>query len=151
MVVDLVEKMVKRHGGKYPLINDIIQELEDDNLRNLMDNLLREKALPLVHPMPTTKTRGVEYCSAPRCGRATFSEPVANWQDKDLQGGNGAYLMESGRFPSLKFLLWFYCANILDRDVFTMLKGKCNLISPHIPSTCYDTSLQQTFATPFEL
>ena len=61
MVVDLVEftveKMVKRHGGKYPLINDIIQELEDDNVRNLMDNLLREKALPLVHPMPTTKTR----------------------------------------------------------------------------------------------
>jgi hypothetical protein len=54
MLVDLVEKMVKGHGGKYPHINDVIQELEDDNLWNRMDNDLRDKALGAIHPSSGT-------------------------------------------------------------------------------------------------
>ena len=45
MLLDLVGKMVKGHGGEYPHINDVIQELEDENLWNRMDNRLREEAL----------------------------------------------------------------------------------------------------------
>jgi hypothetical protein len=45
MLLDLVGKMVEGHGGLNPHINDIIEELEDDNLRNRMDNHLRDQAL----------------------------------------------------------------------------------------------------------
>ena len=48
MLLELVGKMVKGHGGRHPHINDIIRELEDDNLRNRMDSQLREKAMSAI-------------------------------------------------------------------------------------------------------
>ena len=45
MLLDLVGKMVEGHGGLNPYINEVIEELEDDNLRNRMDNSLRDQAL----------------------------------------------------------------------------------------------------------
>ena len=48
MLLDLVGKMVKGHGGNRPYINDIIRELEDDNLRNRMDKHLREEAMTAI-------------------------------------------------------------------------------------------------------
>ena len=48
MLLDLVGKMVKGHGGLNPLINEVIDELEDDNLRNRMDNSLRDQALDAI-------------------------------------------------------------------------------------------------------
>ena len=54
MLVDLVEKMVKGHGGKDPHITDIIQELEHDKLWNRVDNDLRDKALIAIRPSSDT-------------------------------------------------------------------------------------------------
>ena len=54
MLVDLVEKMVKGHGGKYPHINDVIQELEDDHLWNRMDHNLRDQALGAIFSLSDT-------------------------------------------------------------------------------------------------
>jgi hypothetical protein len=44
MFLDLVRKMVKGHVGLDPHIKEVIDELEDDNLRNRMDNF-RDRAL----------------------------------------------------------------------------------------------------------
>ena len=54
MLLNLVEKMVKEHGGEHPHINDVIQELEDDNLwnRNRIDGSLRDRALRAIGPPP---------------------------------------------------------------------------------------------------
>ena len=55
MLLDLVEKMVEGHGGLNPHINEVIRELEDDNLRNRMDNSLRDQALVAIGlPSDTT-------------------------------------------------------------------------------------------------
>ena len=54
MLLDLVGKMVEGHGGQFPHINDVIQELEDDNLWNRMDNHLQEIALSVIDPSPDT-------------------------------------------------------------------------------------------------
>jgi hypothetical protein len=54
MLLDLVEKMVKGHGGLNPHINEVIMELEDENLRNRMDNSLRDQALLAIDPPPHT-------------------------------------------------------------------------------------------------
>ncbi|KAF8489081.1 hypothetical protein F5888DRAFT_1212178 [Russula emetica] len=48
MLLDLVRKMVEGHGGFNPLINEVIRELEDDNLRNRDDNSLRDQALDAI-------------------------------------------------------------------------------------------------------
>jgi hypothetical protein len=48
LLLDLVRKMVKGHGGLDPHINGVIDELEDDNLRNRMDNNLRDQALDAI-------------------------------------------------------------------------------------------------------
>jgi hypothetical protein len=50
MLLDLVRKMVKGHGGLDPHINEVIDELEDDNLRNRMDNILRDQVLGAILP-----------------------------------------------------------------------------------------------------
>ena len=55
MLLDLVGKVVAGHGGLNPLINEIIEELEDDNLRNRMDNTLRDQALVAIG-LPTDTT-----------------------------------------------------------------------------------------------
>jgi hypothetical protein len=55
MLLDLVEKMVEGHGGLNPHINEVIEELEDDDLRNRMDNSLRDRALDAIGlPSDTT-------------------------------------------------------------------------------------------------
>jgi hypothetical protein len=55
MLLDLVEKMVEGHGGLNPHINEVIEELEDDDLRNRMDNRLRDRALDAIGlPSDTT-------------------------------------------------------------------------------------------------
>ncbi len=45
MLMDLVGKMVEGHGGSHLHINEVIEELKDDNLRNRMDNSLRDQVL----------------------------------------------------------------------------------------------------------
>ncbi|KAI0276113.1 hypothetical protein BGY98DRAFT_738108 [Russula aff. rugulosa BPL654] len=50
MLLDLVGKIVKGHGGLNPHINEVIDELEDDTLRNRMDNTLRDEALDAFLP-----------------------------------------------------------------------------------------------------
>ena len=50
MLLDLVGKMVKGHGGLNSHINEVIDELEDDTLRNRMDNTLRDEALDAILP-----------------------------------------------------------------------------------------------------
>jgi hypothetical protein len=53
MLVDLVGKMVEGHGGLNPHINEVIEELEDDSLRNRMDSTLRDQVLFVIGlPMP---------------------------------------------------------------------------------------------------
>jgi hypothetical protein len=54
MLLDLVEKMVEGHRGLNPHINEVIEELEDDDLRNRMDNSLRDRALDAIVPSDTT-------------------------------------------------------------------------------------------------
>jgi hypothetical protein len=54
MLLDLVEKMVEGHEGSSPHINDVIRELEDDILRNRVDNNLRNKALIAISPPSDT-------------------------------------------------------------------------------------------------
>lgn len=49
MLLDLVGKMVKGHGGSLPHINEIIRELEDDRMWNRMDSALRDKALSAIN------------------------------------------------------------------------------------------------------
>jgi hypothetical protein len=44
LLLDLVGKMVKGHGGLHPHINDVMQELRDDEDGNRMDHDLRDKA-----------------------------------------------------------------------------------------------------------
>ena len=48
MLLDLVERMVEGHGGSLPHINEVIKELKDDDLRNRMDNSLRDEALDAI-------------------------------------------------------------------------------------------------------
>jgi hypothetical protein len=48
MLLDLVEKMVEGHEGLNPHINEVIRELEDDDLRHRMDNILRDQALDAI-------------------------------------------------------------------------------------------------------
>ncbi|KAI0276110.1 hypothetical protein BGY98DRAFT_1098383 [Russula aff. rugulosa BPL654] len=50
MLLDLVGKMVKGHASLNSHINEVINELEDDNLRNRMDNTLRDEALYAILP-----------------------------------------------------------------------------------------------------
>ena len=55
MLLDLVEKMVEGHEGLNRLINEVIEELQDDNLRNRMDLSLRDQALDAIGlPSDTT-------------------------------------------------------------------------------------------------
>ena len=54
MLLDLVKRMVEGHGGSLPHINEVIKELEDDDLRNRMDNSLRDDALDAIDPPDTT-------------------------------------------------------------------------------------------------
>jgi hypothetical protein len=54
MLLDLVEKMVKGHGGEHSHIYEVIQELEDFNLWNRMDGRLRVKALRAIDPFSNT-------------------------------------------------------------------------------------------------
>ncbi|KAF8492147.1 hypothetical protein F5888DRAFT_1731188 [Russula emetica] len=54
MLLDLVEKVVEGHGNLNPLINEVIEELEDDDLRHRMDNNLRDQALDAIGPPPDT-------------------------------------------------------------------------------------------------
>ena len=44
LLLDLVGKMVKGHGGLHPHINDVMQELRDDEDGNRMDRDLRDMA-----------------------------------------------------------------------------------------------------------
>jgi len=53
MLLELVGKMVEGHGGSHSHINDVIQELEEVSFRNLMDNVLRDKALNVILPSDT--------------------------------------------------------------------------------------------------
>ena len=55
MLLELVERMVEGHGDLNPLIDEVIEELEDENLRNRMDNSLRDRALAVIGP-PTHST-----------------------------------------------------------------------------------------------
>jgi hypothetical protein len=48
MLLDLVGKIVAGHGGLNPHINEVMRELKDDNLRNRMDNSLRDQALDAI-------------------------------------------------------------------------------------------------------
>ena len=51
MLLDLVGKMVKGHRDINPHIAEVIEELEDENLRNRMDNSLQDRRwLPSAHP-----------------------------------------------------------------------------------------------------
>jgi hypothetical protein len=50
MFLALVKKMVEGHRDPNPHINDAKQELEDDSLRDRMDNDLRDKALSAIRP-----------------------------------------------------------------------------------------------------
>src|SRR6267154_3285861 len=44
-MLDLMGKMVEGRGSLNPHIDEVIEELEDDNLRNRMDNNLRDQDL----------------------------------------------------------------------------------------------------------
>ena len=48
MLLELVGKMVEGHEGFHQHIDDIVQELEDVNSRNIMDNELLEKVLNVI-------------------------------------------------------------------------------------------------------
>ena len=48
MLLELVQKMVEGHEGFHAHIDDIIQELEEVNFRNLVDNDLRDKVLRVI-------------------------------------------------------------------------------------------------------
>ena len=48
MLLDLVGKIVEGHQGLDPFIDEVIEELEDDDLRNRMDNNLRDQALDAI-------------------------------------------------------------------------------------------------------
>jgi hypothetical protein len=48
MLLDLVGKMVKGHGGSHLHINEIIDELTNDRMWNRMDSSLRDKALSAI-------------------------------------------------------------------------------------------------------
>jgi hypothetical protein len=50
MLLDLVGKMVEGHRGLNPHINEVINELGDENIRNRIDNNLRDKALIAICP-----------------------------------------------------------------------------------------------------
>ncbi|KAF8489090.1 hypothetical protein F5888DRAFT_1809093 [Russula emetica] len=54
MLLELIGKMVKGYKGFHAHIDDIIQELEEVNFRNLMDNDLRYKALNVIGPPSST-------------------------------------------------------------------------------------------------
>ena len=54
MLLDLVKRMVEGHGGSLPHINEIIKELKDADLRDRMDNNLRDDALYAIDPPDTT-------------------------------------------------------------------------------------------------
>jgi len=50
LLLELVGKMIEGHEGFRQHIDDIIQELEEVNFRNLTDNDLRDKALKVIDP-----------------------------------------------------------------------------------------------------
>ncbi len=50
MLMDLVKKMVEGHGGSHLHINEVIEELEDDDLRSRMNHSLRDQALVAIGP-----------------------------------------------------------------------------------------------------
>jgi hypothetical protein len=50
MLLELVEKMVEGHEGFRAHTDDIVQELEEVNFRNLVDNDLRVEALNVIYP-----------------------------------------------------------------------------------------------------
>ena len=52
MLLDLVGKMVEGHGGLNSHINEVIEELEDENLRSRMDNILRDEVLVAIGQPP---------------------------------------------------------------------------------------------------
>ena len=54
MLLDLVEKMVKGHRDLNPHIDEVIEELDDETLRNRMDNSLRDRAMAAIGPPPHT-------------------------------------------------------------------------------------------------
>ena len=51
-LLDLVRNMVNGHGDLDPHIKEVIDELEDDSLRNRMDNNLRDQALDAILSPP---------------------------------------------------------------------------------------------------
>ena len=54
MLLDLVGKMIGGHRGLNPHIDEVIEELEDETLRNRMDNNLRDRALVAIGLPPDT-------------------------------------------------------------------------------------------------
>jgi len=54
MLLELVGKMIEGHGDSHPHINEVVQELEDEDLRNRMDNNLRDQAMNAIRPPPDT-------------------------------------------------------------------------------------------------
>jgi len=50
MLLEFVGKMIEGHEGFHAHIDDIIQELEEVNFRNLTDDGLRDKALNVIYP-----------------------------------------------------------------------------------------------------
>jgi hypothetical protein len=54
MLLDLVGKMVEGHGGLSPHINEVIEELEDENIRNRIHNEIWDKALIAIYPPSDT-------------------------------------------------------------------------------------------------
>ena len=76
-LLNLVEKMVKGHGGNHSHINDVIQELEDDNLWNRMDHGLRDKALSAIGPSSDTHSESRSIILHQGPGGATFLGPEA--------------------------------------------------------------------------
>ena len=65
MFLELVKDMVEGHAGKYPHINDVIHELEDETLWSGMNSQLRVKALSAIvsssedHDEDSNPTHGV--------------------------------------------------------------------------------------------
>lgn len=54
MLLDLVGNMVEGQRGLDPYIDEVIDELEDETLRNRIDNSLRDQALVTIGLPPNT-------------------------------------------------------------------------------------------------
>jgi len=64
MLLYLVGKMVEGHEGLHPHVNEVMDELEDDDLRNRIDNNLWDQALDAIGLPPSPRLHnhsGLEY------------------------------------------------------------------------------------------